>query len=101
MNRSHRPRARQIFADPAFFQLGGREHRHPGKAAGYLSRPVRRVVIHHDQLPVAAQFEGLIGLAHERLQAGGKAAFLVARRDDDGQLQQLARLRLGLGENRS
>ena len=78
-----------VLARPARLQLARLDHGDPGKAAGNLRRPVGRVVVHHNQFPVAAQLENLLGLADQRLEAGGKAVFLVARRNDDCQLQQL------------
>ena len=103
---SQRPRARRAAVQMALFlpvqpgsSLRRLHHRHSGKAAGNLRRPVGRVIVHHDQLPIPAQLEDLFRLADQRLQARAQALLLVARRDNDRQLDQLLRLRLV--ENRS
>ena len=89
-----------VLAGPARLQPARLDDRHPGKAAGNLRRPVGRVVVHNDDLPVLAQLENLFGLVHERLKARAQTVFLVACRDNHGQLQQLVRLRFRLDKDR-
>ena len=98
---SQRPRARLAAVQRALFlpvqpfsSFAGLDYRDTGKAAGDFRRAVGRVVVHDDQLPVAAQFEDLFRLADQRLEAGAQAILLVARRNNDRQLDQLCRLRL-------
>jgi hypothetical protein len=52
------------------------------------------MVVYNEQLPVSAQFEDFIRLQHERLQTSAQAVFLIARWNDDRQLDQFFRLRL-------
>jgi hypothetical protein len=81
-------------AGPARLQLGGLQHGDSGKAARDLRGPVGGAVVDHDQLPVAAQFEDVVRLVDQRLQAGVDAVFLIPGRNDHRQFQERLRLRL-------
>ena len=84
-------------ARPALLQLPCRQHCNScglRELAGNLPRPVRRIVIDDDQLPVHAQLEDLLRLADQRLKAVANAVFLIACRDNDGELDERIRLRL-------
>ena len=79
---------------PAGLQLIGLHHGDSGKTPRNLGGAIGRVVVHHNQFPVAAQLEDLLRLRHQRLQARSQAFFLIPRRNNDRKLQQLLRLRL-------
>ena len=82
-------------AGPAGFQFLGLHHGYAGKAARDLGCLVGGVVVDDDEFPVAAELEDVFRLAGERLKAGRQGFLLVARGNDDGELDQLRRFRLG------
>ena len=83
------------FAGPARLELGGFQDGDTGKAAGDFGRAVRGVVVDHDQLPILAEVENLFGLADQGLEARGQTVGFVACRNDDGELDELLRVRAG------
>ena len=86
-----------VLPGPAFLELGGLKDSDAGKAAGDFGGFVCRVIVDHDQVPVAAELKEIIGLRDKRLQAGGKVLFFVAGGNDDGEFDQ--RVGFGLIEN--
>ena len=78
-----------------FLELCGLDYSDAGKAAGDFGGAVGGVVVDYNEFPVVAELEDLLGLADEGLKTGGEAILLIARGDDDGELDELGGLGLG------
>ena len=71
-----------------------RHHALPFHLPRNLPRPVRRIVVHDDQLPLHAQHKPHIRLLHQRPQALPQHHLLIARRHNHRQPQAGLRRRL-------